>query len=499
MEDLPDLIENLEKNERIQFKKYLSLNTDKESKYLQLFELVEKNIDITNEEAMKKLYGKNTKSYFMLKSRLVNKILDFLALDSNLEISDERLTVSYQSIILRKKFIKAQILWERGIRSGILEETLLEILEQSLDTYIHDIALEAALYLRRINFDYQCKGKNINDIINELRKAYNAEILAGEVFSFYAQNAEKLSTIEEIKNHFDRLMPELHQAIQGVNSPRAEWIYFYTLSEEQRIKHFFKNAYENILKCIDIAENHPKVVSNLQLGNFYYRKAVILYQNLQLQEAKEAFQKALDLYPLKRMNTYIVTKYIAIIEQLQGNFDVSKQILNDLITPESEKMMPYHTNLCKIYLAIAHFMEKNYKQAWFLLPELDFLLQDKGGFHGYIRIVELILLIEKEDFEMVNLKLDSFRKYLKKYNTNHEYFGLVYQVFNKLNLISFDFKKFSNDILFQKLEQAYWDPLDYEPIQLCTWIKSRISQNNYFTQWKITLKTLSEQKRKLLF
>ncbi len=497
MEDLPDLVENLEKNEKTQFKKYLSLHSEKDSKYLQLFELVEKKTDITNEEAMKKLYGKSTKSYFMLKSRLVDKILDFLTLDKNLEMEDERLTLSFQSIILRKKFIKAQVLWERGIRSDILEETLLEILEQTLDIYAHDIALEAALYLRRINFNFQCKGKNINDIINDLRKAYNAEILAGEVFSFYAQNAEKLSTVQEIKNHFDRLMPELHQAIQGVSSPRAEWIYYYTVSEEQRVQHQFKNAFENISKCIQIAENYPKVVSNLQYGNFYYRKAVILYQNLQLEEAKIAFQKAYDLYPAKRMNSYIVKKYIAIIELLQGNFLIAKQILEELITPESEKLMPYHTNLCKIYLAVAYFMEKDYKKAWFILPELDFLLEDKGGFHGFIRIFELILLIEKEDFDMVYLKLDSFRKYLKKYNQNHEYFELVYQIFNKLNGFSYDYKLFAKDDLFQKLSNYYWDPLDYEPIQLYSWLISKQTKNDYFKVWQNTLKTLSEQKKTL--
>lgn len=499
MEDLPDLIENLEKNEKIQFKKYLTLHSDKENKYLQLFELVEKNPDITNEIAMKKLYGKNSKSYFMLKSRLVDKILDFLTSDSCLEIADERLTVSFQSIILRKKFLKAQILWERGIRSSILEETLLEILEKTLEIFAHDLALETALYLRRMNFNYQCNGKNINDIIHELRKAYNAEILAGEVFSFYAQNAEKLSTVQEIKNHFDKLMPELHEAIQGVNSPRAEWIYYYTVSEEQRVNRDFKNAYNSILKCIHIAEKFPKVVSHLQLGNFYYRKAAILYQNLQLEDAKNAFKNAYELYPPKRMNSFIVKKYIAIIELLQGNFESSLQILGELVTPESEKNLPYHTNLCKIYLAVAYFMQKDFKKAWFILPELDFLLEDKGGFHGYIRVLELILLIEREDFEMVHLKLDSFRKYLKKYHQNNDYFELVYQVFNKLNLISYDYKAFCKDTLYEKLEKCYWDPLDYEPIHLVSWIQSKQSNKDYFIIWQNTLSNLSEQKRTLLF
>ena len=45
--------------------------------------------------------------------------------------------------------------------------------------------------------------------------------------------------------------------------------------------------------------------------------------------------------------------------------------------------------------------------------------------------------------------------------------------FNKLNLISYDFKKFSKDDLFDKLKQSYWDPLDFEPIQLYTWINSK--------------------------
>jgi tetratricopeptide (TPR) repeat protein len=499
METLSDLIENLDKNEKIQFKKYLTLHAEKDNKYLQLFELVEKKTNISNEEAMKKLYGKNTKSYFMLKTRLINKILDFLALDKNLEISDERLTVSFQSIILRKQFIKAQILWERGIRSYILEETLMEILEKALESYSHDIALEVAIYLRRMDFNYQCNGKNINTIVNELRKAYNAEIIAGEVFSFYAQNAEKLSTVQEIKNHFQRLMPELEQAIQGVNSPRAEWIYLYTLSEVQRVEHKFKDALQNISKCIQIAENHPKVVSNLQKGNFYYRKAAILFQNLQFEEAKIAFQSAFDIYPPKRMNSYIVKKYLAIIELLQGNLSVAKNILQELITPDSLKMMPYHTNLCKIYLAIAYFMEKNFKQAWFILPELDFLLEDKGGFHGYIRIFELILLIEREDFEVVNLKLDSFRKYLKKFNPDNKYLDLVYQIFNKLNLISYDYKTFSKDRLLQELKNCYWDPLDYEPIHFYSWIQSKIHQQDYINAWKETYQVLSTQKRNLLF
>lgn len=499
MENLPDLVENLEKSERVQFKKYLSIHAEKDTKYLQLFELVEKKPEITNEEAMKKLYGKNTKSYFMLKSRLVDKILDFLTLDNSLAVSDERLTISFQSIILRKKFIKAQILWERGIRNNMLEDILLEILEQSLEIFAHDIALEAALYLRRINFNYQCNGRNINDIINDLRKAYNAEILAGEVFSFYAQNAEKLSSTQEIKSHFEKLMPELHQAIQGVKSPRAEWIYHYTVSEEQRVRHQFQNAYRSILTCIQIAENYPKVVSNLQHGNFYYRKAIITYQNLQLEEAKIAFQKAYDLYPPKRMNTHIVRKYIAIIELLQGNFLTAQQMLKELITPESEKMMPFSTNLCKTYLAVAHFMEKDYKKAWFILPELDFLLEDKGGFHGLIRIFELILLIEKEDFDMVNLKIDSLRKYVRKYNQNHEYFELVYQIFNKLNLLSYDYKTFCRDPLFEKLSQHYWDPLDYEPVQLYSWLISKQTKSDYFKVWQNTLKTLSEQRETLLF
>lgn len=492
MNILSQLIENLEKSERIHFKKYLQLYSEKESKYLKMFEIVESDLEISDEDLILRLYGKPSKSFYMLRSRLIEKILDFLSMDLQLEVNDERLNTSFKKILLRKRLIKCELLWERGLR-GVLENMLLDLLEASLDIYAHDVALEVCLLLRRMNFEYVCRGKPINDWVKELLRAYEAEIMAGEIFSYTSQYGEKLSQIEEVKTHIENLLPSLESLIKQVESPRAKWIYHYTMSERRRLQQDYTGALNDINECIQISHTKQGLVSSLQTGNFYFRKGYIYYQNLYLEEAKACFQEAIKLYPSKRLNSYQAEKYVGIIEVLQGNVGKGIEILRSLVTPKTQELLPYHTNLCQAYLSLSYFCMKDIKQAWKVLPNLEFFLEDKGGLHTIVRVMELLLIIEKEDFQMYELKLDSFRKYVKKYHAESKYYEQVYHFFNRLNYLSFDYAKMLKEKSYEYLQTVKWNPVDYEVIHLGCWLRSKLEGKKYLEVWKEYFKELREQ------
>jgi len=177
--ELAKLILGLSPNEKRYFKVSCSINGDKEDfKYIKLFDILNKNIDITNEELSKKL---NVRQVSVYKKNLFNKILDTL---HTLEAYDPKIEVL-------NLLSKTEILIKRGLTASArktlekaykicLEYELLDLLIIVLTNklvlamaFIDSISDEVYTKITSLYQEY-CYYINLQNKVNKMAYHYRA-------------------------------------------------------------------------------------------------------------------------------------------------------------------------------------------------------------------------------------------------------------------------------------------------------------------------------------
>ncbi len=496
-DSLFELINALTKNEKINFKKFISQNASgKDSGYVLLYDILDKQKEFNRTDAVNSLLKKDCKdNYSEIRNYLYNKILDFLA---NFHSTD-----SIQRYV-DNEILKAQVLFEKNLSADskkILSQAKEIAKKNELHLQILKIIRLEQMLVNKLKVD------NISNVYHEFSNEQKVEIekltnsitytnLINQLFSFYInenqiRDVSLLQEIEKIMKH--ELLTDYAKAIthnSKINFYYAK-IYYYNLKSD---KENLFDAYEKYIELLE-SENYLKKENT-------YHYYVILGNYIMLSIALRKFEnigekiKIIENVKLSRQfqqdriyNLLMLIK--AKILTLQGNTELLKVLLNKW-EKESKDIFetPYHKELLlnyKLANAYFNFLVEDYKLANKHI--MDILNDDKDEVRKdivlFARIFKLIIDFELKKYDLLDFSINATKALLKRHQQLFEFESMLLKHLKELVFVNDKveqiekFKLLKTEILKDEFKLNL-DLLN-EQFNILAWIDGKIENKNLLT------------------
>ena len=484
MKKITQLVSSLNAYEVKLVQKYYAMSPKIEHNLkIKLFEIALKNPAISDFEAAKLLGNRTSAAFSMLKTRLQEDIMKVLIVEG-------------KDKIFTTKYFKAR----HKVHYLMLEMDILE------DRNLKEQATEAILKAKKIAKKYEL----VNDLV-----VINDIIINGHLVR---QGGPKMlkkirkSGIEELKraddlfwgtDYFKQMtMPNFNDANKKITRAERSKLTVEKLqllsetSDLSRIKFFHlrsKYAYlidsklyedaknvglefisfistNNVLNTSDNQGGGHMMVANCCLNSYQYKEA-ILYAD-----------KGVDFFYKDSANqiNMLEKKFLSLFYSKEF---AEAKILSDRIrqlkavkpgTFLYAKWLYYHANI--------EFANADFKSTLKTLKRQSFLKSDKSGWRLGYRILELMSLIDLEQYDSIPFRLETFRKLLRTITKeNVERPKLMLLLLNRLVKENFDFRlvseKHKNELeLLQKADGLYyWDAEGYEVTRFDEWWATKLT------------------------
>ncbi len=474
MEKLSRLIKSLKSSE-IQliedFYKAKYNGNAAENKRLQLFKSIATGKVHNNEEATDLLYNQKKNSALShLKKRVEEDILNFLLFDfSYCGLSEAtREELHCNKMLLQGKMLLAKGIWEEGI-------SLLEKTSQLSEKYeFTDIKLASDDILRTYN---NKKCQQYNQHIEKSMGDYRKMLKAKGISLMFAREfgiSQNEKSIENITSNQEKY----------AKTDRPKKVIFWNkmaLLQYYKNEHDFENAKKYALELLENLHADPKVFSDFTFAQANLELAKILIYLKDYNNALLRSENAIQLFP----NTSI--EYVQGLQVYYfANFRSGK-----IKIAESA-----------VEIALNHPLVKDVlKSKWILLNAALMFVQkrfsvvnrmiytqntEKNDAYWEIgsKILEMLNILETEDFDWFEYKVESLRKRMKSLrNKSNDRIKIFYCLLKTLVRTNYDYnatvttEKQNLDLLLSNKLTLTWDPMGYELINIRDWFLNKAGLN----------------------
>lgn len=481
MKNLCDLIRSFNNDEAELVVKHYLLKRNSYSKRLKLFNLIRLEGITDDYIAAKRLYNKKPNAAFcQLKKRLKEDILNLL-LVFNLQ-ANTLSGYSEAELQASKQIMQGKLLIKRGLKNAGMSllkkafnlageyeafevQTLAyEALKNNADNVAetHDLQGLEAQFSRNVDILY--------DLIN-LRIDHSADNCISREFEPHL--VETLT--------FDRLR---NVAIQNeaTHSARLKFQYTMKLTKEFLNQNLFQKARETAEEILPLLDHESQVLTRNQKGNYFYLFAEILI-NLQFYNESVFYAQKADSYfginREKRIKTfgllyrgYFYYKDIEKAKTVIDQFQIKFSCLDTSYQNELELFKAWYSFTTKDYVSSIKGLNNCFK-----------LSSNHSEISINGKLLELLNLLEMNDFGWFDYKLESFRKYLSNVPQNPylSRYKLIYKLFSFLKqgrnkeTVSDNEKLISTlNLLSEKGKPYSWNPMGYELYPVQDWIQKSI-------------------------
>ena len=475
------LIWSLPEEAFFQARKVMEQKSNPEPKVLELLDLIRKSPGSNAKSLSQLLYDDPaSKAFIMLKARLLSRLADTFLLSDYLGLLESESKIFNDVTELRKKLILAGLFRKKGWHE-LANEFYETVRKRGRELDRPELVLSASLELRSY---FGVLGHpevfKLEEEIRQLFLKYELDAdAAGLQPEIYAISRNRPSAIQEVVEIMQKRIEEFEQRFSVIDSPRARITFL-----SYRLTNAGKNdQFEELNKLFTeferLIKEHPGIAEPQRTGLIYTRYAENLLRLYHFKEALTYCSKSLEFHSPSRIN-YHLTKTLSGLCEIYLNNPVSAVMhFKEVLDFSGLSRYPDCEETSRYRMASAHFLLKEFRQATKDLGHLEVLLKDKEGWNLGVRILEILILIETEEYYTIKSKLDAFRKHFAKYPDYLGNWEYQYRILNKLDLCNYDFKVFAgkNKKLIDELIENYtWRPLSSEVIPFVSWLISKLEK-----------------------
>lgn len=460
------------------------------AKYIKLFEaIIDEKLEINSEKQLAEIVG--TKNLTSLKYILVNKIEDAFMLEKNIENNSLLENIAKDGLALQKK--------------ALFLFTLFRLNHQ-----------------KRIDFTFHL----FNDIINTAKKRESYSILV-ELLYFYKNNRGLRLGIEEYErisaefNFYQKCLDLLRFATDCYNrivlntdlikymSP-AEQITFlkksikYIEKENETVKSMQVFYYLQILKFAlnedlgkykEALKQCEHLVEALKSSEVIYSKMRMGYahDNLSLysahlkkfkkavaysQEAQKYFEENTFAYLISKESEFKIYFYA-------GDFAKATAVLRKIANHSLSNSGSFRKSKFDFYQACILFAQQKFKDVLEITRTKMEIEKDKSGWNIYLRLLNIMTLIELDKFDETVAALEAMRKYKERFQSEKEAgiterHWIICDLLKEWEKSGFSSKVDNKNILASltklgEVREAYsWKLFSNELIPFHNWMEGRI-------------------------
>lgn len=479
MDRVKQLYHSFSASERKAVRAYLeAFHVKGENKAIEFLKLIEKQPDITQEQAADKLYGDlRSKAFIMMKARLYEKMTEFLPLTVNPESSnrDHEAPFHHDLIEFRKAMLYATALQERQL-STLAIEFLDKARELAARCNAPELEVDALLRLRGL--DRASNGTDRFEALSiQIQKALvqqECDINAtGLMRKFLALHSHQVTSDEARLSFLEAHLPELEENLRQVYSPRADYFlqmlkvhYCFILRSYEAGKAAARQAMEVLQKYEGIRSPMRKSDTWFQLGRLELRCE-------HFEEAVEPFLKARSLLSPDSRAHILIGLLLSYCYLYLRDFEAAKATLQALKRGPLERAMlsnPLARGLFSYLNACLAYFLGDFHEAWLSLQDAQDPNLGRDSWLTAIRIFEVMLLIDKDQGDLASQKLENLRKHLGRYNAPPR-MRSIYKLLAAQDRLEFTFREATGEVEeLQRLRtELTWDATSQEVVRFEDW------------------------------
>jgi len=483
-----ELLLRLSKKELSFLKRKLEVNVESsdknKNKSKELLKLVLKNMEITQIEVERGLYGTSNKIAFnKLIDRAIEKIEEILigfTKEASLIYSER----NYYYFLLKRKLLVLQMRWLRGIGFD-LEQQFDKIIALSEKYELVEILIDA-LYSKQRYVGFRVGKVAFNSIGSKIEKAEfrrKAMVNARNIHFRFATNhiAFPIYNKDELKKSIDKLKQDYiltgSQTIKlYLYYLQVEWLFIHSKFQvaERVLNKLLKHVIEN--PAVYTIARHGDVFLNLATNEIYLKEFSLAINNCLI--AQTFYQKNSESKVFAKELEFYARFYN---KELENSEKVIEEIYN---FSKSGNIHLFHSRRAYLF-ACVKTIRGEIKKSNELLLEIKEIEKDKGGWNLGKWILAIINGIESGDYEGVESKVLSLEKFLKrisKANYVRKRDKVILRILLKLINEGYDFNKVyqSRKKYFDLLEgsdpEYGWKIKSPELIVFHDWFKKKMHQ-----------------------
>lgn len=481
MEELRQIYNSLTSSEKRFVRNYYKNDPDK--KRLRLFQLLDEGIEISDDEAMKEIYGNISKTAFShLKSRLKKDIMSVLLFQEG----DKQHAAPYRQaeIDCRRYLIEGDLLLKRGVYNTAIKTLnkalkLAEQYELGPEAILLQDTLRSHLGFKKGPSIYNYYTEKIHDqlqilqAILEARELYN-NILLPNMF----RTNQDADYVELARDSFQKLK----QSYENYQSPTVGYYYFLTAYYYFEFINDFESALHYVEKLLTLTLNSPSVKSPARIANANLQLSHLLIKTGRYQNAIDYALEAMEHFKSGLMNELIANEVLFFAQFRAGYLEEAGSTVQTAMAHPKLKSSDYIHAKWWFYKAAFHFAKGEYDDSIAALHEDTTLTNDKTGWLFGYKLLEIMNYIEQEQYYLIDFRVEALRKLLqrqKKKSTKRV--KMIFNVLNTYTQRDYDFQetieKEANQL--RQLQEAKgdfeWNPMGYEIIRFDDWLLSKSS------------------------
>ncbi|MFO8234353.1 MAG: hypothetical protein R6U04_02955 [Bacteroidales bacterium] len=487
------LIKSLSKAEKRNFRLYVNRKTNgEEAKFLQLFDILEKQNEYNEDEILKKAKYIKPRQLSNLKAHLYKQLLKSLRLQQ---------ANNDHEINIREGIDYAKVLYNKG-----LYKQSLKILEKTKNTAIRHqkpvlqyeiIEFEKLIELQYITRSIENRADELTDEANntgdDIVSARKYSNLALKLYSLYLK-------VGSVRNKKDMLMvsqffsSHFHPP-QNINQCSfyeklyiyQSYVWYYNIIQD------FVRCYKYSRKWVELFRENPGMIHNQT--DLYLKGINNLLVSLHMTRYHSMFKEELDKLinlpenediPLNDNNLllYNLFRYTHLINYhfLEGTFtegttlipEINKYIENNRQRLDNHRVLVFYYKIASLY-----FGSGDYRKAILYLNHIlnykDTTL--RGDIHSFSRLLNLVSHYELGNDDLIEYQVKSTYRFLYKMENLQEVQKHILSFLRKLSRIEpgelkNEFKKLHEK--FVSLENNPFEKRAFYYLDMISWLESKI-------------------------
>ncbi len=468
MKKLSFLIHSLTKEETDVVVKYYLLKNGY-SKRLKLFNLIQLEGVENDLDASKRLYNaKPNAAYCQLKKRLNEDILNLLvAFDYQTEEPKDFISAEARAT---KYVLQAKTLFKKGVN----QEAIILIKKAFALTEEHE-AYEVQALAHAVLKAYS--DDSVLSEVQDLERKFSKNV--DTLYQLINLRLDRKVIISTTKSKYDSMSGNVETLEKGSDEHSAESLRLKFLYTTQALEKFLEEKeYTQSLKLTEnilpVIEDGDHVLTASQKAMFYLNLSKVFLGLYQYKKALVFGEKALGLFASFEDGKTEAFKLIYKSHFYLNDLSKAREVLNVCIKTTGREI-----DELLLFQAYHFFSEKNHKTS---LKAVNGFLK-LSGLHVSLalngKLLELLNLLEMQDYEWFEYKLENFRKVVYYHGETgiSERFSLICKAFFSLKKLSYSRSKLRNQIdtgwfdrLSEKNGNCTWDPLGAELVPVHHWL-----------------------------
>ena len=494
MSVISSIIQTFSEEEKRSFVAFLKRkNKRNDTKNIELFKLLDTNEEVKDLDIL--IYGKRSKNaYHALSKRLHDNLIDFVASKSFEGETSEEMEIL-------KLLLSSRIFFEQK-QNKIAFKTLQKA-EQKAKTYdLYTILNE--IYYTKIQYAHLSSSLHLPDLINDFRKNKTSIQEEENLNLFYAtvqnqlyqQHGDFNTVIKSTLSQFgisvtqDLTFRSLFKILEITNKAAQETRDYFTILP------FVEEAYSKIMDKEELIDKH--LFYHIQIlyyvANAYFRNKDFNTSMHHLSQMKEQMLKHQKKYHRRFFPQYTLLQTLNL--NYTGDGEKAIAILENFENDKYKEQVTYLLDL-KLSLIVFYFQQLRFRDALNVFNSLyhsDSWYTQKAGALWVIKknLVEILLRIELDHIDLIESRVNSFRKkhgtYLKQHGEKRalEFLKLILEYYRKPEVITTDSfrSKIKEALIDSRREQE-----DIFEMSFYAWLQAKAHNNNLY---RITLKLLAQ-------